>query len=71
MKEPKLGALPEPRELTSGELAFVAGGQATSFVNQLNDASVSIGKYATVVTALSFVTAAVVNTPVTRSARNG
>jgi hypothetical protein len=70
LKERILEALPDPVQLIGSELAFVAGGQAISFVNQLNDARVSIGKYDTVVTDLSFVTAAVVGTPIMRSARN-
>ncbi len=43
MKEPKLGALPEPVVLTDSQLSFVAGGQATGFVKQRNRARVSIG----------------------------
>ena len=43
MKELKSDALPEPLELTDGQLNFVAGGQATGFVKQRNSARVSIG----------------------------
>jgi hypothetical protein len=34
VKEPKPGTLPEPMELTSTDLAFVAGGKATLSVKQ-------------------------------------
>ena len=68
MDELKSGTLPEPVELASGELAFVAGGQPISFVNQLNDARVFIGKYDKVVTSLSFAADVVVTPPMAPSA---
>jgi hypothetical protein len=58
-----------PLELTSSELAFVTGGQAISFVNQLNDTRVAIGNHATVVAAFSFVADVVADLPVTRPGR--
>ena len=43
MKELESGVLPEPVELSHGQLDLVAGGQANAFVKQRNKAHVSIG----------------------------